>query len=274
MTLPASLVLGIIQGITEFLPISSSAHLILVRRLWGWQDPGLAFDTALHFGTLFSLLLFFGRDWYSLLRGWGESLCKSRASGLYDRRMGWLLLLGCLPAGLLGLLGEGWIERHFRHPFSIAMAMLLLGGLLIYSDRRGSLEKGLEQVGVREALAIGIAQSLALVPGVSRSGITITAGLLLGFRREDAARFSFLLASPIVALASLLQGIHLLRMGLPSPERVPFLVGTFSAALSGFVSIRYLLRYLEQGKLAPFGYYRCAIGVVILVLLLANGAGN
>jgi undecaprenyl-diphosphatase len=184
------------------------------------------------------------------------------------------LLLGSLPAAVMGLLAEGWIETRFRNPLAIAIMMILLGGLLIYSDKRGGLEKGLEEIGLKEALAIGMAQSLALFPGVSRSGITITAGLLLGLKREAAARFSFLLASPIVAGAALLQGFHLLRVGLPSPERLPFVVGTIAATLFGFLSIRFLLQYLGQGKLAPFGYYRCAIGIVILLLLGSHGAGK
>jgi undecaprenyl-diphosphatase len=152
--------------------------------------------------------------------------------------------------------------------------MILLGALLIYADKRGKLQKGLEEVGLVEALAIGVAQSFALFPGVSRSGITITAGLLLGLKRETAARFSFLLASPIVAAAALLQGFHLLGVGLPNPERLPFLLGILSAALFGFLSIRYLLRYLGKGRLAPFGYYRWAVGIVILVLFWSGGGGR
>jgi undecaprenyl-diphosphatase len=267
MSILVSLVLGVVQGITEFLPISSSAHLILFRWIFRWQDPGLTFDIALHFGTLFSLLLYFGRDWCGLLRGFGESLWERRIAGDPLRKMSWLLLGGSLPAVLVGLLAGDWIERHFRHPASIAVMMILMGGLLIYSDQRGKLEKGWEEVGLMEVLVIGAAQSLALFPGVSRSGITITMALLLGLRREAAARFSFLLASPIVAGAAFLQGLHLLKAGLPSPERLPFLVGTLSATLLGFLSIRYLLRYLGRGRLSPFGYYRCAIGLIILFLL-------
>ena len=268
------LVLGVVQGITEFLPISSSAHLILIRWILGWQDLGLTFDIALHFGTLFSLLLYFGKDWCDLLRGFGESLWKRTISGDPLRQMSWLLLLGSLPAAIMGLLAEDWIERHFRNPLSIAIMMILLGGLLIYSDTRGKLQKGLEEMGLREVLAIGVAQSFALFPGVSRSGVTITAGLLLGLRRETAARFSFLLASPIVAGAALLQGFRLLKAGLPDPERLPFLLGTLSATLFGFLSIGYLLRYLGRGRLAPFGYYRLAVGIIILVLFWFGEGGK
>jgi undecaprenyl-diphosphatase len=188
--------------------------------------------------------------------------------------MSWLLVWGSLPAAIMGLLAEDWIEGYFRNPLSIAIMMILLGALLIYADKRGELQKGLEEIGLMEALAIGGAQAFALFPGVSRSGITITVGLLLGLKRETAARFSFLLASPIVAGAALLQGLHLLRVGLPNPERLPFLLGTLSAALFGFLSIRYLLRYLGQGRLAPFGYYRWAVGIAILVLFWSGGGGR
>jgi undecaprenyl-diphosphatase len=274
MTILASLVLGIVQGITEFLPVSSSAHLILIRWISGWQDLGLSFDIALHFGTLLSLLLYFGKDWCDLLRGFAASLRERSLSGDPLRRMSWLLVGGSLPAAIMGLLAEDWIERHFRNPLSIAIMMILFGTLLIYADKRGKLQKGLEEVGLIEALGIGVAQAFALLPGVSRSGITITAGLLLGLKRETAARFSFLLASPIVAGAALLQGLHLLKVGLPNPERLPFLLGTLSAALFGFLSIRYLLRYLGQGRLAPFGYYRWAVGIAILVLSWSGGGGR
>lgn len=261
-----SLVLGIIQGLTEFLPISSSAHLILVPWLMGWQVLGPTFDVALHLGTLFSLLLYFGRDWLDLVRAFGRSLWERRIAGDPLRRMSWFLLLGCLPAALVGLFGEGIIERHFRHPVPIAILMMLMGGLLIYSDKKGRLQKSLTEIGLSEALTIGLAQALALFPGVSRSGITMTVGLLLGFRRNAAARFSFLLASPIVAGAALLKGLHLLESGLPAPDRMPFLVGILSATLFGFLSIRYLLAYLERGKLAPFAYYRWGVSLIVLIL--------
>jgi undecaprenyl-diphosphatase len=274
MPILISLILGAVQGITEFLPISSSAHLILFRWIFGWQDLGLAFDMALHFGTLFSLLLYFGGDWCALVRGFGKSLRERSISGDPHRRMSWFLLVGSLPAAILGFSAKDFIERHFRQPLSVAVMMILLGGLLIFVDKRARSRKGLEEVGLAESLAIGAAQSLALFPGVSRSGVTITAGLLLGLRREAAARFSFLLASPIVAGAALSQGFHLLRMGLPSPERLPFLAGMLSSTLFGFLSIRYLLRYLAKGRLAPFGYYRCAAGAVILLLLWRGAAGG
>jgi undecaprenyl-diphosphatase len=269
-----ALTLGVVQGITEFLPISSSAHLILIPWLMGWQDLGLTFDVALHFGTLFSLLLYFGRDWLDLLRAFGQSLWERRIGEDRLRQMSWLLVWGSLPAVAVGLLAEETIEQHFRHPASIALLMILMGGLLIYVDRRGRLEKGLEAIGLGEALAIGLAQSTALFPGVSRSGITITAGLLLGLKREAAARFSFLLASPIVAGAALVKGIHLLRTGLPAPERLPFLLGTCSATLFGFLSIGYLLRYLERGRLAPFGHYRWAVGILSLILYGIRALGR
>jgi len=260
------LILGTVQGITEFLPISSSAHLILIPWILGWPDLGLAFDVALHLGTLFSLLLYFRTDWWNLIRGFAGSLWEGRISADPSRRMSWLLLLGSLPAAFVGLYAEEVIERQFRQPASVALLMILLGGLLFYADRRGAMRKGLDEVGLWEALAIGLGQSAALFPGVSRSGITITVALLLGLRREAAARFSFLLASPLVAGAALLEGIHLFRRGFLPGEAISFLLGISSATLFGFLSIRYLLRYLQRGRLAPFAYYRWTFGFLILLL--------
>jgi undecaprenyl-diphosphatase len=229
---------------------------------------------ALHFGTLFSLLLYFGRDWWDLLKAFGNSLKERRISGDPLRPLSWYLLLANLPAALVGLWAEETIERHFRHPASISVLMILLGALLLYADRSGKLVKGTEGLTLREALIIGLAQAAALFPGVSRSGVTITVGLLLGLRREAAARFSFLLASPIVAGAALLEGIHLLRTGLSSTEGISFLVGMSSATLFGFLSIRYLLRYLERRKLAPFAYYRLGVGFLILLLYGGKAMGK
>ncbi|MDH7499030.1 MAG: undecaprenyl-diphosphate phosphatase [candidate division NC10 bacterium] len=266
MSLLRPLILGTVQGITEFLPISSSAHLILIPWILGWPDLGLAFDVALHLGTLFSLLLYFRTDWWNLIRGFADSLWEQRISGDPFRRMSWLLLLGSLPAAFVGLYAEEAIEKEFRHPASVGLLMILLGGLLFYADQRGAMKKGVEEVGLWEALAIGLGQSAALFPGVSRSGITITVALLLGLRREAAARFSFLLASPLVAGAALLEGIHLLRRGFLPGEAISFLLGISSATLFGFLSIRYLLRYLQRGRLAPFAYYRWMIGFLVLLL--------
>jgi len=261
------LLLGTIQGITEFLPISSSAHLILVPWFLGWPHLGLAFDVALHLGTLFSLLLYFAGEWRGLAKSFWESLKERKVAGDPRRRTSWLLLLASLPAALVGFLAEETIERHFRHPASIAMMTFLLGAVLLYADKKGRLVRGEETIDPGEALLIGFAQAAALFPGVSRSGATITAGLLLGLRREAAARFSFLLASPVVAGAALLEGIHLVHSGIQPGDGFSFAIGIFSATLSGFLSIRYLLRYLQRGRLAPFAYYRMILGLVIVILL-------
>jgi undecaprenyl-diphosphatase len=274
MGLLRPVILGAVQGITEFLPISSSAHLILIPWFLGWPDLGLTFDVALHLGTLLSLLLYFGRDWQDLVRAFWLSLKERQIGGDPLRRMSWLLLLGSLPAVLVGLLAEEVIEGRFRNPASIAALMICLGGVLFYADRSRGLKKGVEEIGLREALVIGLAQATALFPGVSRSGVTITAGLFLGLRREAAARFSFLLASPIVAGAALFKGLSLLKSGLSPADRIPFLLGISSAALLGFLSIRYLLRYLQRGRLAPFAFYRWVVGVAALLCLWLGIGGK
>lgn len=274
MSLLRPFLLGTVQGITEFLPISSSAHLILVPWILGWPHLGLAFDVALHLGTLFALLLYFAADWKDLARAFWESIKQRRLAGDPRRRMSWLILLASLPAALVGLLAEETIERYFRHPLPIAAMAVLLGAALLYADNKGVFSREEEEISAGEALLIGLAQAGALFPGVSRSGATITAGLLIGLRREAAARFSFLLASPVVAGAALLEGMHLIRSGIRPSEGWLFSVGVFSATLSGFLSIRYLLRYLRRGSLAPFAYYRIILGLAVFLLSVTRGAGR
>jgi undecaprenyl-diphosphatase len=250
-------VLGIVQGLTEFLPISSSGHLILVPWLFGWSDPGLVFDVALHFGTLVALGAYYWRTWLDLL--------------LRDRRLLGLLILGSVPGGVVGFVGSGFIEAHFRRPEQIAVALAVFGLLLYAADRLGAKTRAGDQLGVRDALLIGSAQALALFPGVSRSGVTITAALLLGFKRESAASLSFLLSTPITAGAVLWAARRLVTDGVPADERVLFAAGVLVSGVVGYLAIHLLLHYVRTRSYLPFVIYRVVAAAVVMALALVRG---
>jgi undecaprenyl-diphosphatase len=253
MDLLEAIVLGAVQGLTEFLPISSSGHLILVPWLLGWPDPGKVFDVALHFGTLVALLGYYWRTWVDLL--------------LHDHRRLGLILLGSVPGGVVGLAGSTYIEEHFGRPEQIAVALIVFGVLLYLVDRFRRKTRDQDEFGWRDALLIGTAQALALFPGVSRSGITITTALALGYRREDAATFSFLLATPITGGAVLWAARKLLQSGIASDERLPFLAGVLVSGIVGALAIHVLLRYVRSHSYTPFVVYRVIVGLAILVLV-------
>jgi undecaprenyl-diphosphatase len=250
MDLFEAIVLGAVQGLTEFLPISSSGHLILVPWLFGWADPGKVFDVALHFGTLVALLAYYWRTWLDLL--------------LHDHRRLGLILLGSVPGGVVGLVGSTYIEEHFGRPEQIGVALVLFGVLLYLIDRFGKKTRGNEDFGWRDALLIGTAQALALFPGVSRSGITITAGLALGFRRDSAATFSFLLATPITGGAVLWAARKLLQTGIAPEERLPFVVGVLVSGIVGALAIHALLRFVRSHSYTPFVVYRVIVGLAVV----------
>lgn len=269
MNLLHAALLGLMQGVTEVLPISSSAHLILLPRLLGWAPSGLTFDVALHFGTLLALLAYFRRDLLPLVR--------EASSGLFQDnqpqtlRLPWLLVVGTLPAVVTALLFEEQIELIFRStPLLISLLLILFGLGLGLADRYGRQHHGVQQVTLRMALIIGGFQALALLPGVSRSGITITAALLVGLARFEAARFSFLLSLPIVFGAALKEGLQLLSTGIPAGEGTAMLVGIVMAAVSGYLSVAFLLRFVQTRTVWPFVWYRLAAGGLLLVGL---GAG-
>jgi undecaprenyl-diphosphatase len=251
MDLIEAIVLGAVQGLTEFLPISSSGHLILVPWLLGWPDPGKVFDVALHFGTLVALLAYYWQTWLDLL--------------LHDHRRLGLILLGSVPGGVVGLVGSTYIEEHFGRPEQIGVALVLFGALLYLVDRFGKKTRGGEDFGWRDALLIGTAQALALFPGVSRSGITITAGLALGFRRDSAATFSFLLATPITGGAVLWAARKLLQTGIAPEERLPFVVGVLVSGVVGALAIHALLRFVRGHSYTPFVVYRVIVGLAMVV---------
>lgn len=258
MTLLAAALLGIVQGVTEFLPVSSSAHLILARTFFGWDADrlGLAFDVACHVGTLVALLLYFRQDVASMLVALPEML---RPSASPPARLAWLLVIGTLPVGIAGLLFSDWIEASARTP-SVAAAALAVGGvLLLIVERVGKRRSDIEQLRVSDALLIGAAQALALVPGISRSGATITAAMFLGLRREAAARFAFLLGILAISAAAAGEALPVLhQFRLPGVAQV-FAVGAATSAVVGYVVIKYFMRYLSRRSLDAFGTYRLGL---------------
>ncbi len=271
ITLLQSIVLGSLQGLTEFLPISSSAHLILVPWLLGWKDQGLTFDVFLHAGTLIALLSFFWKEWMSMTVGVFD---KGRRSGDSESSSPWLLFLlicGTVPAAVAGFMAQKIIETQLRSPLVLSITMIGLALLLWLAEKTARLEKKLSQVSFGDAMSIGFAQALALVPGTSRSGITITTGLFRGLTREAAARFSFLLSAPITAGAGLKKLLDLRHAGIAEAERLPMLFGFLASLIVGYLTIKFLLRYLQKNTLFIFIYYRIILGVVILLLIQFAG---
>lgn len=257
--------LGILQGLGEFLPISSSGHLIVVPWLLGWPIQSLEFDVALHVGTLVAVLAAFAGDWWRLCTGAARGLAEKRFAP--EARTLLLIVLGSIPAGVAGLLLDEWAETVFRAPALVATTMALLGVVLYVADRRASAAEGPEgEITLRDALLIGSAQALALVPGVSRSGATISMALLLGHRRQEAARFSFLLATPITAGAALVKVPHLLH----GADYSVVLPGMIAAAVVGLLSIKLLLGYVRTRDYRPFAYYRWAFALVVFAVILVR----
>lgn len=276
MTVWQALVLGIVQGLTEFLPISSSAHLILVPWLFGWPEPGLAFNVALHLGTLSAVLVYFSRDLITIARAWLTGLAQRRPLGSPEARIGWAVLIGSVPAGVVGVLLNDAIDQYFHSGGGgtvaiglTAVLLMALGAALWLAERAGRRSRSLAEVGLRDGFFVGVAQALALLPGVSRSGSTITAGLFLGFQRAAAARFSFILGIPAIVGAGMLETMHLLRTGLPASERTLFVVGVAASAVTGFLAIAFLLRFLQRRSTGVFVLYRFLLGAFILVWLIA-----
>lgn len=280
-----ALVLGIAQGITEFLPVSSSAHLVIIPWLFGWSDSalnGLTFDVALHIGTLLAVLVFFAKDWQRLIIAWFRSIRERRIGEDEDRRMAWYIVLACIPGGFAGFLLENRVQAAFHQlpipqssMIGMAVAIAAMGGLLWLADHKASHARRLGAMRPRDALYIGLAQALAIFPGVSRSGSTITTGLALGFEREAAAKFSFLLSAPIIAGAGLKSALELARsitMGtIASPELVIFPVGLVAASLTGFLCIRILMGFLRKHSTAIFAWYRWGLAAIVLVVALIRG---
>lgn len=259
-------VLALIQGITEFLPISSSAHLILPKELLGWPDQGLDFDVAVHVGTLAAVIIYFREDIWRLIRAWFISLAERRQSE--DSRLGWYIIVGTIPAGLAALAFADIIETHFRSATVIMITTVVFGLYLGWTDKRGSKSRDLAQMTLAMALLIGIAQAFALVPGTSRSGITIAAALALGMRREAAARFSFLLSIPIIVLSGLYEGAGLL--GEPDIAWGDMALGALLSGVSAYLCIHFFLSFIQRIGMMPFVIYRLLLGGLLAVLLWAG----
>jgi undecaprenyl-diphosphatase len=267
----AALVLGVVQGFTEFLPVSSTAHLVLVPWALKWDSPllnSLDFDVALHLGTLVAVLGYFIKDWILLARSFFSSLTKlSRRQFLTQwERLAWLVVVATIPGAVLGVMFEKYIETTFRSPLLIAGTLVIVAILMLLAER-STVGRGreMERMSLPAAVMIGFAQASALVPGVSRSGATITAGLWAGYRREAAARFSFLLSTPIIAGASLMKLGHLIK-GVQAGNGPVIAAGVAASAVSGFLAIAFLINYLKRHKLDLFAYYRIALAAAILVL--------
>jgi len=270
-----ALVLGIVQGLTELLPISSSGHLILVPWLADWRyleahpDFNKTFDVALHLGTLVAVIVYFWSDVVRYVGAWFRSVGRRSISGA-DERIAWYILAATIPAALAGAVGEEFIEKHLGQPWQIAILLAVFGVFLWLADRLPE-QKKIEDLRFSVAFAVGISQILALMPGVSRSGITITTGRMAGLDRDSAARFSFLLLIPIVAGAVVYKGIkHVVIQSLPPGSTGPFVVGTIAAAAVGLVAIDALLGYVRRRDYSPFVIYRLLAAAIVL-LLIATG---
>jgi undecaprenyl-diphosphatase len=255
------IVLGLVQGLTEFLPVSSSGHLILVPLVFGWQDQGLAVDAALHLGTLAALVAYFRRELVGLL------------TGTISRRLGALIVVATIPAALAGLLLDKYVEKNVRWPLLIAASTAFWGLVMWIADRRATSsadtrEERLEGLTWRQGLTVGVAQALALIPGTSRSGITITAGLFTGIDRPTAARYSFLLGIPITAGAGLKKTYDLLRHGVPAGESGPIAVAILVSFLTGWFAVWFLVNYLKRNSLTPFVIYRLLLSLAIVLVVL------
>lgn len=305
MDLIKALILGLVQGATEFIPVSSSGHLVLVPWLLNWPAPGLLFDTVVHWGTLVALLAMFWRDWWQLAKAWFASLqygvrtCLSSVENVEeprqrgngstsgpsafsrsvilalsafsavhsaDARLAWWIIVGTVPAALIGWLFEEWFERLFATPVAAASFLLPTAAFLAASECWGRRSKPLALMNLADALLIGLAQAAAIAPGISRSGATMSMGLARGLRRDDAARYAFLLATPIIFGAGLLQLLDLFDATGAHEQLPALIVGFLAAAASGYTCIRFLLRYLRRGRLYPFAIYCAAAGLAALLI--------
>jgi undecaprenyl-diphosphatase len=261
----SAVVLAIVQGLTEFWPISSSGHLILVPRLLGWPDQGLSFDVALHFGTLVAVVIYFRREVVTVPRAWLASVAGQPHDPL-DARLGTAVLIATVPAGIAGLLLEEVAATAFRSPTLIAGTTAGYGLLLWWADRRRGSLADERNITLPVAIAIGCAQALAIVPGTSRSGVTMTAGLLLGLSRHAATRFSFLLSIPVILLAALVEGWRMLTAG-EAVDWIAVGTGIVVAAITAYACIAALIRVVERVGMAPFAIYRLILAAIILTVL-------
>ncbi|RKG96160.1 undecaprenyl-diphosphate phosphatase [Corallococcus sp. CA053C] len=269
MSLLEAIVLGLVQGLTEFLPISSTAHLRIAPELFGWPDPGAAYSAIIQLGTVAAVLIYFRRDIVSLVGAFFKGLARREPFGTLESRLAWFVLVGTLPIGLLGLALKKVIETQFRSLYVIAFSLIVLAVVLFVVEKRASHTRTVADMTWRDGILIGLWQALALVPGSSRSGTTLTGGLSLGLKREDAARYSFLLSIPATSLAGIFELKHLLE-ATTRPSTEALVVGTLVAFASGMGAIAWLLNFLKRRTTLVFVVYRIALGVLLLGLLQAS----
>jgi undecaprenyl-diphosphatase len=280
MPLYQAIVLAIVQGLTEFLPVSSTAHLWIVPWILKWKDPGLTFDIALHAGTLVAVLGYFWRYWLEMIKmvlgikggsgGPANGGVPAKAGSVTllgeNRQLFWYLVIATIPGGIAGWLFERAADEQLRSPFIVGPALIIVGLLMWAGERVGSENHGLGQVGLLDSIIVGVAQAFSVIPGVSRSGSTMAAGLFRGMNRETAARFSFLLSTPIIAGACFKKAWEIHHSGLPADMRLPFVLGIIVSAVVGYAVIAALLRYLERRTFAVFVVYRVILGVILLAV--------
>ncbi len=259
MSLLEAIIYGILQGLGEFLPISSTAHITLVPWFFGWKDPGLAFDIALHLGTLAAVIIFFWKDWINLIRA-GLTDVKSPEGKLF-----WYIVLACVPGGVLGLIFEEHVETTFRNPLLIGIMLAVMGIVIYVADRFSRSEVELMDIGPKRSFLIGVSQALAMIPGVSRSGITMAAGRAMKIKREDAARFTFLLSTPFIFLSGVYKAKDLISVPV---DAFPFMVAILTSAVVGLFSIKFLLEYLRRKGFGIFAVYRLVLGAIVIATAL------
>lgn len=270
MTLVEASVLGVVQGLTEFLPISSIAHLRVVPALFGWSDPGAAFSAVIQLGTLLAVLVYFASDLRDIMVAALKGVFGGKPWANQEARLAWYITIGTLPIGICGLAFKKQIEGEWRSLYVISASLIILGILLWAAERRASFQREVAHLGWLDSQLIGLAQALALIPGSSRSGTTMTAAMFLGLTREAAARFSFLLGIPAIGAAGVFELRELLRHGVGEAGLVALAVGTATSAVSGYLAIDLLLRYLRRNTTYIFVWYRIGLGLLLLALL---GAG-
>ena len=263
MDILEAVVLGCVQGITEFLPISSTGHLILVPWFLGWEEQGLAFDVALHVGTLFALLWYFRKEWKEFIFA-GFKILQGNRHGP-NQKLVLLIVAATIPGGLAGFLAESLVETYLRSPLVVAFTLITIALALVGAERMGRRQKNVDEISWTDAIAVGVAQALAIIPGVSRSGVTITAALFRGLKRDAAARFSFLLSAPIIGGAAAKKSFDLVSAGITPDQATMLGIGIASAAIVGYFAIAFMLRFLATHTTYAFVYYRIGLGIVVLL---------
>jgi undecaprenyl-diphosphatase len=262
--------LGIVQGLTEFIPVSSSGHLVLFPRLFGWDDFGLAFDVALHLGTLIAVLFYFRREWLLVIRGFFSSFTVKPGEWDFGQKLAWLIILASIPAAAAGVALEALVESHLRSVATVAAFLAAGAVVMTVAEVLGKKDRSFEEVRVKDSAWMGIFQVLALAPGMSRSGVTMSAGMMSGLDREAAARFSFMMAAPLIGGAGLIEAVKLATRGFTEGTPGMLVVGLLTSAAAGLVAIKYLLLYLKKRSLAPFIVYSLMVALAAMLVLLLS----